>query len=53
MREGNPELNRFCGGCFTGIYPTGDVTEEHLRAIEADRIAKEDGASQETLPYPV
>ena len=36
--EGNDELEGFCNACFTGIYPTGDVTKEMLAAIEGDRI---------------
>ncbi|MFH0946339.1 MAG: amidophosphoribosyltransferase [Planctomycetota bacterium] len=37
-REGNDELTAFCNACFTGNYPTGDVTKETLSAIEGDRI---------------
>ncbi|HKE00456.1 MAG TPA: amidophosphoribosyltransferase [Planctomycetota bacterium] len=29
----------FCTACFTGNYPTGDVTPEMLAAIEHERIA--------------
>jgi len=35
--RGNRDLERFCTACFDGDYPTGDVTEETLLAIEADR----------------
>ena len=34
---GNKKLNDFCGACFDGIYPTGDVTPEILKAIEQER----------------
>ncbi len=37
-REGNPEITKFCNACFTGDYPTGDVTNEMLERIEGDRI---------------
>lgn len=36
--EGNSDLKSFCNACFTGIYPTGDVTTEMLSAIEGDRL---------------
>ena len=29
----------FCTACFTGSYPTGDITEDMLADIEADRLA--------------
>ena len=29
----------FCDACFTGHYPTGDVTPAVLDAIEAERLA--------------
>jgi len=37
-REGNPDIERFCSACFTGDYPTGDLSEEMLQAIERDRL---------------
>jgi len=36
-RRGNAKLDGFCNACFTGEYPTGDVTLERLRAIEEER----------------
>jgi amidophosphoribosyltransferase len=36
-RAGNPKIERFCNACFTGEYPTGDVTREMLMAIEGER----------------
>jgi len=36
-RAGNPAVDRFCNACFTGEYPTGDVTPEVLEAIGAER----------------
>jgi len=38
--EGNPELQHTCNACFSGIYPTGDVTEEQLARIEAERLVQ-------------
>ena len=35
--KGNPRLESFCNACFTGEYPTPDVTLERLRAIEEER----------------
>ena len=36
-REGNSDIKAFCNACFTGEYPTPDVTLEHLKAIEQER----------------
>lgn len=33
----NPKLKNFCGACFDGVYPTGDVTAELLKKIERER----------------
>ncbi|HDJ23735.1 MAG TPA: amidophosphoribosyltransferase, partial [Candidatus Aminicenantes bacterium] len=33
----NPHLKHFCGACFDGRYPTGDVTPEILEEIERER----------------
>ncbi|MBU0981162.1 amidophosphoribosyltransferase [Patescibacteria group bacterium] len=37
VQEGNPKIKKFCMACFDGKYPTGDVTEEVLRAAEDSR----------------
>ncbi len=34
---GNKNLTKFCGACFSGDYPTGDVTSETLKSIEKER----------------
>jgi amidophosphoribosyltransferase len=44
-RAGNPKIEKFCNACFTGEYPTGDVTEEQLRAIEKDRLTNRNEVS--------
>ena len=36
-RSGNPDLKHFCNACFSGEYPTGDLTVERLQAIEQER----------------
>ncbi|MHC4660628.1 MAG: amidophosphoribosyltransferase [Planctomycetota bacterium] len=36
---GNPNIKKFCTACFTGKYPTGDITEETIKAIERDRMS--------------
>jgi amidophosphoribosyltransferase len=38
VREGNSEITRTCTACFTGHYPTGDVDERRLAAIESERL---------------
>ncbi len=45
-RAGNPSIEQFCNACFTGDYPTGDVTKEMLMAIEGERCQS---ASQITM----
>jgi len=37
-KAGNPAVQSFCAGCFTGHYPTLDA-EEHLEALSAERSA--------------
>ncbi len=37
VREGNTDLKQFCNACFSGVYPTGDVTQAILDGIEAER----------------
>ena len=34
---GNKKLKDFCGACFDGVYPTGDITPEILKTIERER----------------
>jgi amidophosphoribosyltransferase len=46
-REGNKKIEKFCNACFTGEYPTGDITVERLQAIEADRSSQRDN-----IPVP-
>jgi len=36
-KEGNSDIESYCSACFTGSYPTGDVTQSTLDLIEADR----------------
>ena len=36
-QKGNPKVERFCNACFTGEYPTGDVTKEMLESIAGER----------------
>ncbi len=36
-RAGNPCIENFCNACFTGEYPTGDITPEVLAQIEGER----------------
>jgi amidophosphoribosyltransferase len=37
VREQNKTIKSFCKACFTGMYPTGDVSKEMLRQIERER----------------
>ena len=40
-RAGNQKVEKFCNACFTGDYPTGDVTREMLTAIETERSSSQ------------
>jgi len=46
-RTGNPEIEEFCNACFTGEYPTGDITPEVLETIGGER----DANRQKSLPF--
>lgn len=46
-RAGNPKIEKFCNACFTGNYPTPDVTLDRLRAIETERGEKRDNTPTE------
>jgi amidophosphoribosyltransferase len=37
IRAESPKLGSFCNACFTGDYPTGDITVERLQTIEQER----------------
>ncbi len=37
-RAGNSDIKNFCSACFTGEYPTGDITEKRLGTIEDERL---------------
>jgi glutamine phosphoribosylpyrophosphate amidotransferase len=36
-RAGNKKISKFCNACFTGDYPTGDITPEVLQSIGGER----------------
>jgi hypothetical protein len=36
-RAGNPCIESFCNACFSGEYPTGDITPDVLAKIEGER----------------
>ncbi|MBU1446620.1 amidophosphoribosyltransferase [Patescibacteria group bacterium] len=38
--KGNKAITGFCGACFSGKYPTAEVTEELLSEMEQDRKKK-------------
>jgi len=43
VREGNPAIEHTCHACFSGEYPTGDVTDESLARIESERLVHHAG----------
>jgi len=39
VRHGQERVDRMCAACFSGEYPTGDITAEMLLSIENERLA--------------
>ena len=37
VMEGQPQIEQMCHACFSGDYPTGDITTEMLLQIEEER----------------
>jgi amidophosphoribosyltransferase len=37
VKRQNPAIRSFCKACFTGEYPTGDVSKSYLEQIEEER----------------
>lgn len=37
VRKQNNHIKTFCKACFTGLYPTGDVSPQMLKMIEEER----------------
>jgi amidophosphoribosyltransferase len=40
IQNDHPEIKNFCTACFSGEYPTGDITDEMLLRIEEERTDK-------------
>jgi amidophosphoribosyltransferase len=40
VREDRPEMRQMCTACFSGNYPTGDITPDMLLQIEQERIGQ-------------
>jgi amidophosphoribosyltransferase len=40
VQEGPPKIDQMCAACFSGDYPTGDITSEMLLQIEEERIGQ-------------
>jgi amidophosphoribosyltransferase len=47
VRAANPRLAGFETSCFDGVYITGDITSDYLRAIEIRRDARRDSADED------
>ncbi len=48
VRRANPKLGNFETSCFDGVYVTGDITTDYLRAIEIQRDASRDSGEDES-----
>jgi amidophosphoribosyltransferase len=40
VREDHPGIEQMCTACFSGDYPTGDITSEMLLKIENERLTQ-------------
>jgi amidophosphoribosyltransferase len=40
VREGGEQIQQMCAACFSGDYPTGDITGDMLLQIEQERLAQ-------------
>ena len=40
VRDHQPAIKQLCNACFSGNYPTGDITPEMLLSIEDERITQ-------------
>jgi amidophosphoribosyltransferase len=47
VRQANPKLQKFETSCFDGVYVTGDVSPDYLRAIEQRRASSRDQSDDE------
>ncbi len=49
VKYGQSAITEFDASCFNGVYPTGDITEEYLASIDAERNdqAKHDRAEND------
>ncbi len=52
VRRQNPAIRTFCKACFTGIYPTGDVSGRLLSQIEEERQMQRQGQRELDLSHP-
>jgi len=51
IRYQNTEIKSFCKACFTGVYPTGDVSKEMLDLIEEERDNVKNNQKKLNLKY--
>ena len=40
VTDGQSHVDRMCAACFSGVYPTGDITPEMLLRIEEERVVQ-------------
>jgi amidophosphoribosyltransferase len=38
VQDEAPEIQKMCTACFSGVYPTGDITPRMLTQIEDERM---------------
>jgi amidophosphoribosyltransferase len=50
-RVGNPGITQFCNACFTGEYPTGDITPDVLERIGNERDCSRDHSHQKLFSF--
>ncbi len=50
---GNPDITSFCNACFSGSYPTEDISEEMLMEIEQERLLRDQREEDSPVPEPL
>jgi len=43
VADDQPEIEAMCTACFSGVYPTGDITPDMLLRIEEERTVNNGG----------
>ncbi|MBU0766393.1 amidophosphoribosyltransferase [Patescibacteria group bacterium] len=51
VQYGNKDIKRFSDGCFTGKYPTPEVTPQLLRSLGEGRVTTRDSYARDSIEH--